>query len=106
MIVIFNRVGGHEIAREKCEQKAKEENPAEAEEHQETILCETCGCGDRSDVLLLCDGKTCLYYYFLTFTLVCPCVQPKNNGACKGRRERFFVDPKEVEIAKIGTNII
>ena len=77
VIIVFNRVGGHEIAREKCEQKAKEENPAEAEEHQETILCETCGCGDRSDVLLLCDGKTNLYHYFKLY--VCSSFRPTSG---------------------------
>ena len=57
-IIIFNRVGGHEIAREKCKQKIIEDNPEDAIADQDSVLCETCGCGDRSDVLLLCDGKT------------------------------------------------
>ena len=55
-IIIFNRIGGNEIAREKCKPERPEEVIIEDEDERRT-LCERCGCGDRADVLLLCDGK-------------------------------------------------
>ena len=67
-IIIFNRVGGHEIAREKCKQKIIEENPEDAIADQDSVLCETCGCGDRSDVLLLCDGKLVGFFHTIAMS--------------------------------------
>ena len=55
-IIVYNRIGGHEVAREVCKQKQQViEN--EVVNFDDTVLCERCGCGDRSEVLLLCDGK-------------------------------------------------
>ena len=68
-IVVYNRIGGNEIAREKCKQKkTREETEAEeaAQLPEEAVLCERCGCGDRADVLLLCDGE---YFLNLIFDL-------------------------------------
>ena len=58
-IIIFNRIGGNEIAREKCKPERPEEVIIEDEDERRT-LCERCGCGDRAEVLLLCDGKLIL----------------------------------------------
>ena len=61
-IIIFNRIGGNEIAREKCKPKAPAEIPQEVIEIEDErrTLCERCNCGDRAEVLLLCDGKLIL----------------------------------------------
>ena len=60
-IIVFNRVGGNEIAREKCKVKKAggndDTNEADFIPPGEAVLCERCGCGDRADVLLLCDGE-------------------------------------------------
>ena len=53
VIIVYNRVGGHEIAREVCKQRKQEDNVPEEEAQ---TLCERCGCGDREEALLLCDG--------------------------------------------------
>lgn len=56
IIIVYNRIGGNEIAREKCKQKVTSNETVEVEAAEQVILCERCGCGDRGEVLLLCDG--------------------------------------------------
>ncbi len=59
-IIVYNRIGGQEIAREKCARPRRGGQQNEAEEEivfDDTVLCERCGCGDREEALLLCDGK-------------------------------------------------
>ena len=53
-IIIFNRLGGNEISREAIKEKisTNDENVV----YDDTTLCEICGCGDRGESLLLCDG--------------------------------------------------
>ena len=71
-IIVYNRVGGHEIAREVCKQRrqaAVEDEVVDAggEPPSDMTLCERCGCGDREEALLLCDGnesQRCIYSTF------------------------------------------
>ena len=86
-IIIYNRLGGNEISREAIKEKisTNDENVV----YDDTTLCEICGCGDRGESLLLCDGtvqfitsvcaKICkkifwsdpIYSFFMLLIFVC-----------------------------------
>ena len=86
-IIIYNRLGGNEISREAIKEKisTNDENVV----YDDTTLCEICGCGDRGESLLLCDGtvqfitsvcaKICkkifwsdpIYSFFILLIFVC-----------------------------------
>ena len=81
VIIVYNRVGGHEIAREVCKQKkqATDDNVPDEDPLNQSrqTLCERCGCGDREEALLLCDGCDLGYHM--------DCLVPSLNRIPHGR---------------------